>query len=116
LKSLPGRKTDVKNCQWIRDIHAHGLADECHVQDELFVPPRELVRMRLDHVRDNAREIDHMIKALRFMNINLERAVSDVTGKTGMAIIGAILDGERDPYALAGLRAPRPDAGRTGGP
>jgi transposase len=107
LQGIPGKKTDVKDCQWIRDLFSHGFGQPSFVPAKEFVSLREFVRLRMRLVRDNARNVQHMIKSLRLMNITLERAVSDVTGVTGLAIIDAILGGERDPLVLASLRDKR---------
>jgi transposase len=107
VKNIQGRKTDVLDCQWIRTVYSHGLVDKSFVPTKDMVAIREMVRMRMELVESSSREINHMIKFLRMMNINLERAVTDITGMTGMNIISAILSGERDPLALAQLRDPR---------
>jgi transposase len=104
LKGIPGKKTDVKDGRWIRDVYAHGFGQKSFVPVKVMAPLRELVRLRGALVQDRARHINRMIKSLRMMNINLEKAVSDVTGKTGLAIIDSILAGERNPLVLAALR------------
>jgi transposase len=104
LKGIPGKKTDVKDCQWIMDVYAHGFGEESFMPTREFAVIRKLARERQRTVQASSSEINVMIKNLRLMNVNLERAVSDVTGKTGLSVIDAIIGGERDPLALAELR------------
>jgi transposase len=104
LKYVPGRKTDVKDCQWIQRLHSYGLLtgsfrpsqDMCHV--------RSLMRHRETLVESCGREVQHMQKALQQMNVHLHHAVSDLAGGTGLRIVDAILNGERDPMKLVELR------------
>jgi transposase len=105
LKSVKGRpKTDKLDCQWGQRLHSYGLLRAS------FRPPKEICairsiwRIREQTVRDAGRCIQRMQKALHEMNVLLPKVVSDITGKTGMAIIKAILAGERDPEELAKLR------------
>ena len=103
LKGLP-KKSDVLDCQWILKVFSHGFGTTCFVPDAETLGLRELVRARASVVEDAAQKINRMIKILRLMNINLEMAVTDIQGETGMRIIAAIIDGERDPKKLAALR------------
>lgn len=104
LKQVPGRKTDVLDCQWIQQLHTFGLlASAFRPVDEVCVL-RTYMRQRSMLIKDAARHIQHMQKALTQMNIKLQHVVSDITGATGMGILRAILDGERDPQKLASLR------------
>jgi transposase len=112
IKHVQAKKTDVKDCQWIQKLFSHGLGMECFVPDRATVGLRGLVRTRMTYVRSAATEVNRMHKALRLMNINLDRVVTDIAGKTGLSIIDAILDGERDPNRLAGLRDRRCRKGR----
>lgn len=108
IQRAPGRpKTDALDAQWIRRLHSLGLLSGAFRPDEDFRVLRSYVRQRTTLIRDAARHIQHMQKALEQMNVKLTEAVSDVTGKTGMSIIEAILGGERDPARLAALRDPR---------
>lgn len=107
-KNLPGRKTDVLECQWLMRLHTYGLLRDS------FHPPveidrlRRLWRQRDDDVKQAARCIQQMQKALVLMNVQLHNAISDLSGKTGQAIIRAILREERDPHQLAAkYRDPR---------
>ena len=103
VKHVPGRKTDVSDCQWLRQLHTHGLLRGA------FVPPQEVAAMRTywrqrkELVQSASREILHMQKALTQMNLHLHVALSDITGVSGMKILRAIVDGERDPQRLAQL-------------
>ena len=108
VRNVPGRpKTDVQDAQWIRRLHSLGLLRGAFRPEEDFRVLRCYLRQRANLVRYAANHILHMQKALEQMNVKLTEAVSDVTGKTGMGIIKAILAGQRDPKALAKLRDPR---------
>lgn len=92
---LPGRKTDVKDCQWIQELHAHGLLNRCFVVDGQIKELRSYQRLREDHVRSASMHINHMQKALIEMNIRLKEVLSQIHGASGMRIIEAILKGEQ---------------------
>ncbi len=104
VKNVPGRKSDVQDCQWLQQLHTHGLLHGCFRTSEEMVPIRAYMRQRDNLVKGAADHIRHMQKALRQMNLLLENVVTDITGKTGMDIIRAILRGVRDPFELAKLR------------
>jgi transposase len=104
LKSVPGRKTDVLDCQWIQQLHTFGLLSGAFRPAEQICVLRAYMRQRAMLVQYSAQHIQHMQKALQQMNVKLDKVLSDITGVTGMAILGAILDGERDPLKLAQLR------------
>lgn len=99
-KQVPGRKTDVKDCQWIQQLHSYGLLNRCFVPDEVIQELRTYQRLREDHIRTSAMHINHMQKALIRMNIRLKEVISQIHGASGMKVIKAILDGERDPEKL----------------
>jgi transposase len=104
LKHVPGRKTDVLDCQWIQQLHTFGrLAAAFRPADQICVL-RSYLRQRGMLVRYAAHHIQHMQKALEQMNLKLTHVVSDIAGLTGLAIIRAILAGERDPHVLARWR------------
>jgi transposase len=107
VKNVPGRKTDVSDCQWLRKLASCGLAAQCFVPTREFSTLRGMLRTRATLARLKAGAVNRMIKRLRLQNINLERAVSDITGKTGMSIIDAIIAGERSPLKLAAMRDKR---------
>ena len=102
-KQVPGRKTDVKDCQWIQELHSYGLLNRCLVVDSDIKELRSYVRLREDHIRSSSMHINHMQKALTLMNIRLKEVLSQIHGKSGIAIIEAILNGERNRDVLVGL-------------
>lgn len=99
-KQVPGRKTDVKDCQWIQQLHSHGLLSKCFVAEDLIQELRGYQRLREDHIRSAAMHVNHMQKALITMNVRLKEVLSQVHGASGLRIIRAILAGERDPEVL----------------
>lgn len=105
-KNVPGRKTDVQDCQWIQQLHTYGLLRASFRPAEEISVLRSLVRQRENLVRYRSAHIQHMQKALQLMNLNLTQVVSDITGVTGLAIIRAIVVGEQEPQNLARLRHP----------
>lgn len=102
-KQVPGRKTDVKDCQWIQQLHSHGLLNRCFVPDDQVKQIRAYQRLREDHIRSATMHINHMQKALTQMNLRLKEVLSQVHGRSGLAMIKAILDGERHPDQLLAL-------------
>ena len=103
-KNLPGRKSDVQESQWLMKLHTYGLLRNSFRPPEQIRAVRTIWRLRDRNVRDAAREIQHMQKAMTTMNVQLANVLSDVAGVSGQAIIRAILGGERDPHVLAKLR------------
>lgn len=99
-KNLPGRKTDVQDCQWIQQLFSYGLLRKSFVPDDLVRQLRVYTRMREDKLQMAASHILHMQKALIQMNIRLPEVLSQTHGASGMAMIKAILDGERNPEKL----------------
>lgn len=104
FRMVPGRKTDVLDCQWLQTLHMYGLLSGSFIPQGDVRKLRALMRERDKTLKDRARYIQRMQKALVEMNLMLVNVVRDITGKTGMAILKAILGGERDPKALAALR------------
>jgi len=105
LRGVPGRpKTDVLDCQWIRRLHSCGLLNGSFRPSGEICEIRSLQRHREGLVESASRHVQHMQKSLQQMNVRLDEAVSDITGKTGLAIIEAVLAGERNPRRLAALR------------
>ena len=104
LRRVPGRKTDILDCQWIQTLHSYGLLESSFRPEADLVALRTLLRHRAQLIQHRAPHILHMQKALLQMNIQLSQALSDMTGITGQKIIRAIVDGERDPHKLAELR------------
>jgi transposase len=105
-KNVPGRKKDETDCQWLRRLQAFGLLNNSFRPEAEMCAVRAYLRHRADLIEHRAAHIQHMQKALHQMNIRLSPTVKDITGVTGMAIIHAILAGERDPVTLARLRDP----------
>jgi transposase len=104
VKNVSGRKTDWLDCQWLRILHTFGLlAGSFRLTDAMGVL-RSYLRHRQMLIEYGAAHIQHMQKALTQMNLQLEHVISDITGLTGMRIIRAILNGERNPHRLAELR------------
>jgi transposase len=104
VKQVPGRKSDVLDCQWLQQLHTYGLLRGSFRPDEPIRRLRVLTRQRLELVQAAAACQQHMQKALIPMNLQLHLVLSDIVGETGLRIIQAILDGQRDPEALVGLR------------
>ena len=98
------QKTDMLDCQWIQLLHTFGLLRGSHRPTAAVAAYRTYNRHRQGLIAQAATEIEHMKKALTEMNVRIDQAVTDVTGKTGMRIIRAILAGERDPEELARMR------------
>jgi transposase len=106
-KNVPGRKTDVSDCQWLQYLHAVGLLRGSFRPPDEICAARTLLRHRHTLVAQAATHVQHMQKALVQMNVRLQHVLSDLSGTSGLAIIDAILAGERDPARLAALRDPR---------
>jgi transposase len=104
LKVVPGRKTDVKDCQWIQQLHSYGLLRGSFRPDDEGVTLRCYVRQRSRLFESAATQVQLMHKALTQMNLQLNLVIGDITGATGMRIIRAIVEGQRDPIKLAELR------------
>ena len=96
-KNVPGRKSDVLDCQWLQELHTYGLLRGCVSPCRSSLHPASYLRQRSMLVSYASHHIQHMQKALEQMNLKLAHVVSDITGLTGMGIIKAILSGERDP-------------------
>ena len=102
-KQVPGRKTDVKDCQWICELHSYGLLNRCLVVNSDIKELRSYIRLRETHIESRAKHINQMQKSLVMMNIRLKEVLSQIHGVSGMAIIEAILNGERDRNKLVNL-------------
>jgi transposase len=107
LHKVPGRKTDVKDCQWIQKLHACGLLRGSFRPTAEICQMRSLTRQCTNLVEERSKAVAWMQKALDQMNVQVHRAVTDMTGVTGMSIVRAIIAGERDPIKLAQLRDKR---------
>ncbi len=105
-KNLPGRKTDVKDCQWLQELHSQGMLARAFRPPDAICVLRSYWRHRKGLVEMGALQIQLMHKSLEQMNLQLHKVLSDVTGVTGLKIIRAILQGERNPVQLAKLKHP----------
>jgi len=103
-RAVPGRKSDVNDAQWLQRLHACGLLRASFRPGRDIAALRAYLRLRERHLEYGAAHIQHMQKALTFMNLQLHHVVSDVTGVTGLKIMRAIVNGERDPQVLATMR------------
>jgi transposase len=103
-RSVPGRKSDVSDAQWLQRLHACGLLRASFRPGREIAALRVYLRLRERHLDYAASHIQHMQKALTFMNLQVHHVVSDITGLTGMKIIRAIVAGQRDPQVLASMR------------
>ena len=103
IKNVPGRKTDVLDCQWLQQLHTYGLLSGAFRPEDEIRRLRRYLRQRSMLVEHAAQHVQHMQKALTQMNVKLQHVISDITGKTGMDIIEAIVKGERNPRRLARL-------------
>jgi transposase len=113
LKNVPGKKTDVLDCQWIQQLHTYGLLKSSFRPEDEMVALRAYIRHRDNLIRYRAGHVLHMQKALHLMNIQLTNVISDITGQTGMHIIRAIVAGQHDPVTLAQYRDPRCHSSET---
>ena len=104
VHNVPGRKSDVKDCEWLRELHSVGLLRASFRPAAAIVPLRSFMRQRETLVEEAATRIQRMQKALTEMNLKLHTVLTDLTGQTGLKIVRGILDGERDPERLAAYR------------
>jgi transposase len=106
-RNVPGRKTDMKDSQWGATLHMHGLLKAG------FVPPADIrrlqdyLRLRADHVASAGAHVQHMQKALERMNIKLHDVIASLAGMSSLAVVRAIINGERSPEALLALCDPQ---------
>jgi len=103
IKAVPGRKTEVKDAEWIADLLRHGLLRGSYIPDREQRELRELVRYRKALVRERASEVSRLQKTLEGANIKLAAVASDVMGKSGRAMLEALVAGITDPQLLAAL-------------
>lgn len=104
MKNVPGRRTDWHECQWLQYLHTTGLLRAAFRPEQDVCAVRTLLRHRNELVQMASQHVQHMQKALTQMNFQIQHVISDITGVTGLAIVDAILAGERDPAKLAKLR------------
>jgi transposase len=103
-RQITGRKSDVLDCQWIWQLMSYGLLRGAFRPSDATCSMRSIVRQRANKVRDQAQALNRMQKALNQMNIQLANVISNIAGVTGMKILRAIIEGERDPGKLAAYR------------
>jgi len=107
MKNVPGRRTDWHECQWLQYLHSVGLLRAAFRPEAEVCAVRAVIRHRGELVQMAVQHVQHMQKALTQMNLQIQHVLSDLTGTTGLAIVDAILAGERDPAVLAQRRDPR---------
>lgn len=103
-RNVTGRKTDVKDCQWLQQLHTFGLLTKAFRPAASVCEVREVMRLRCTMIDERTRHVQRMQSALTQMNVQLTSVLSDIAGETGMAIIRAIVAGERNERTLAALR------------
>ena len=113
IKAVPGRKTDVRDAEWIADLLQHGLLRGSLIPPTAQRDLRELTRYRTSLIEDRARVVNRLQKTLEETNLKLGDVVSDITGKSARAILEAVLAGETDPSVLADLARGRLKAKRA---
>ena len=104
VKNVPGRKSDVSDCRWLQHLHTLGMLRSCFQPDNITRSLRNYMRLRKTIIKQMSTETLRMQKALEQMNIKLNNVIRDITGKTGMAIIEKILEGETDTNVLVEYR------------
>ncbi|KYC40339.1 transposase [Scytonema hofmannii PCC 7110] len=104
VKTVPGRKSDVLDCQWLQQLHTYGLLSGSFRPDDQICVLRSYIRQRDNLIRSSTTHVLRMQKALTEMNIQLHRVITDITGTTGLTIIRAIIAGEHNPQKLASLK------------
>jgi transposase len=104
VKNVPGRKSDVRDCQWLQYLHSVGLLMASFRPEQAICQVRSIYRFRQNLLTQGTQHLQHMQDALDQMNIKIHHVIDDLSGVTGMAIIEAILNGERDPLRLAQYR------------
>jgi transposase len=114
VKNLPGRKTDMKDCQWQATLHAHGLLQPGFVPPEHIRRLQDYLRLRSDHIVMAGSHEQHMQKALERMNMKIHDVISDLTGRSGLKMVEAIVAGERNPVALLALCDPQIQKNKAG--
>lgn len=112
VKNVPGRKTDVQDCQWLQYLHSVGLLRGSFRPAQNICAIRSLLRHRDTMVKSASSHVQHIQKALTQMNLQIHNVISDIVGVTGLSIINAIVAGERDREKLANLTDPRIKADR----
>jgi transposase len=112
VKNVPGRKSDVSDARWLQKLHSYGMLNASFQPDNITRTLRSHVRVRKQITQNMSTEIQRMQKALELMNIKLNNVIRDITGKTGIKIIEAIISGERNSKKLSNYRDNRIKASR----
>ena len=102
-KQVKGRKTDVKDCQWIQKLFSAGILRQSFIPEEKYMEVRQLVRERIDIIEMGSTYVNKMQKCLELMNIKLKEVISQIHGASGIKMIKAILEGNRDKDYLLSL-------------
>lgn len=103
IKGVPGRKTDVKDAEWIADLVRHGLVKASYIPRREQRELREITRYRQEIIEERARELNRIQSVLEGCNIKLGSVITDISGKSGMAILRAVISGETNPAVLSNL-------------
>src|SRR5436305_6633959 len=103
MKAIPGRKTEVKDAEWLADLLRHGLLHASFIPPQPIRELRELTRYRKTLVQERADEINRVQKVLETANLKLGAVATDVLGKSGRAMLDAVVSGQGDPETLAEL-------------
>jgi transposase len=114
VKNLPGRKTDISDCQWQATLHAHGLLKPGFVPPEHIRRLQDYLRLRSDHIVMAGSHEQHMQKALERMNLKIHDVISDLTGMSGLKMVQAIIAGQRNSVALLALCDPQIQKNKAG--
>jgi transposase len=107
VRNVPGRKSDVSDAAWLADLLAHGLVRASFVPERPTQELRDLTRTRKQMVKQRSQHVNRLHKVLEDANLKIGAYVTDITGVTGRAMLGALIRGETDPAKLADLRDPR---------
>lgn len=107
VKNYSSRKTDASDAELLMMLHSYGLLKPCFQPESIARTMRNLIRHRDNLIRSASREVLHLQKAMEQMNLKLDNVFSDILGKSGQAIIKAILDGDRDSKKLSAMADPR---------
>ena len=103
IKQVPGRKTDVRDCEWIAELLQHGLVQGSFVPPQPIRELRDLTRLRAQVIAEQTKVINRLHKVLEDANVKLATVASDITGVSGMRMLQKLAEGERDPEVLADL-------------
>lgn len=103
VRNVPGRKSDVADCQWLRQLHEHGLLLRSFIPPDTLRALRAYLRLRAEHISMGAQHVQHMQRALELMNLKLHLVIEQIHGASGLRVLKAIIEGERDVDRLLAL-------------